>query len=192
MKRIPVAVMGATGLVGLEFLHRLVDHPLFRVAALTASPRSVGKALSEILPREGGTVPFSEERILPTDPDLLASRGVRAVFSALPTVQAGEVESRLREKGVGVFTNASCHRTDQDVPILMADINPDHLQLAKRQSQAFNGGFIVAGPNCSTAGVVSALRPLERWRIRGVSPPPTSLFRGRVEKGSGLCRFSTT
>ena len=189
MKRTPVAVMGATGLVGLEFLRRLEDHPLFRVVALTASPRSIGKTLSEILPREGRAIPFSEERVLPTDPDLLASRGVRAVFSALPTVQAGEVESRLRERGVGVFTNASCHRTDPDVPILMADINPDHLLLAKRQSEAFNGGFIVAGPNCSTAGVVSALRPLERWRIRGVVASTYQSLSGAGRKGVGALQI---
>jgi len=162
MERIPVAVLGATGMVGQWFVRLLADHPWFEIAAVAASERSAGKAYGEavrwILP---GEIPEAV-RELPVVPPRAGIPG-RIVFSALPAEVAGPVEEEFARAGYIVSSNARSHRYDPDVPLLVAEVNPDHLALVERQRRGRGWkGFIVTGSNCSTAQLVLALEPLRR------------------------------
>jgi aspartate-semialdehyde dehydrogenase len=156
--RIPVGVLGATGSVGQRFVQLLSRHPWFRVAALTASERSEGKRYAEAVnwvqvePLDPviGNLP-----VLPTAPGF----DVPIVFSALDSSVAGAAETAFAAAGVMVFTNAKNHRMDLDVPLLVPEVNPDHLGLLDHQSFP-EGGGIVANPNCSTIGLVIPMRAL--------------------------------
>ena len=156
--RIPVGVLGATGSVGQRFVRLLHDHPWFRVAAVTASERSAGRpygeavqwAQEEFLPPE-----IAALEVLPTEPGFDAP----LVFSALDASVAGEVESRFASEGVFVVSNARSHRMDPDVPLLVPEANPGHLDLLDTQSFP-EGGGIVTNPNCSTIGLILPLRAL--------------------------------
>jgi aspartate-semialdehyde dehydrogenase len=156
--RIPVGVLGATGSVGQRFIQLLVRHPWFRVVAVTASERSEGKPYGEAarwvqddpLPPE-----IASLTVLPTEP----GPEVRIVFSALDSSVAGPAETAFAEAGVMVVSNSKNHRMDRDVPLLVPEVNPDHLALLKQQSFP-EGGGIVTNPNCSTIGLVIPLRAL--------------------------------
>jgi len=156
-KRISVGVLGATGSVGQKFIQLLSNHPDFEVKEIAASERSEGKkyieAVNWILP----------EMI----PDNIAKLKIKSVkdnftskllFSALDSSIAGEVEEYYAKKGHIVVSNSKNHRWGTDVPLLIPEVNPDHLKLIKYQK--FNGGAIVTNPNCSTIGLVIALKPL--------------------------------
>ena len=168
--RIKAAILGCTGLVGQHFVRLLADHPDFEIAALAASPRSAGRAYGETASWSiGGAVPAEEAARIVESLDGTAdyaARGIAVVFSALPGSAAGPVETALSRSGRAVFTNASAHRRDADVPILIPEINPGHFELVhpRRRRQS---GFIAAGSNCSTAGL--ALAPLRLFGIRCVS-----------------------
>jgi aspartate-semialdehyde dehydrogenase len=167
--RIPCAVLGATGLVGQHLLRLLEDHPVFEVVVVAASPANAGRLLGEVaawripgeLSERLAGLPLGD----PSREAVLAS-GARVAFSALPAAAAGPLETALRAAGVGVFSNASAHRVDLDVPILIPEVNPEHLELAAAQAARFGGGFIVAGPNCATAGLALALAPIAGHRLR--------------------------
>jgi len=156
--RIPVGVLGATGSVGQRFLQLLHRHPWFRVAAVTASERSEGKPYGEAahwmqeeaLPPEIANLP-----VLPTEPGF----EVPLVFSALDASVAGPAETSFAKAGMMVVSNARNHRMDPDVPLLVPEVNPDHLALLERQDFP-EGGGIVTNPNCSTIGLVVPLRAL--------------------------------
>lgn len=161
--KIPTAVLGATGSVGQRFVTLLADHPWFEIAALTGSERSAGRLYGEAvhwmqeepLPPAVASLP-----VIPTEPGLPA----RWVFSALGGSIAGPLETSLAEAGHVVVTNAGSHRMDPDVPLVVPEVNPDHTALVK--SQRFGSesggtrGAILANPNCSTIGLVMALKPL--------------------------------
>jgi aspartate-semialdehyde dehydrogenase len=157
--RIPVAVLGATGSVGQRMVTLLERHPWFRLGSVTASERSVGRLFQEaanwVLP-----TPIPEEvagmQVYSTGPELEE----RLLFSALDASVAGSVETEYAERGHVVVSNARNHRMDPDVPLLVPEVNPDHLDLVARQS--FGGGAIIANPNCSTIGMALALAPLHR------------------------------
>jgi aspartate-semialdehyde dehydrogenase len=151
MKKIKVAVLGCTGLVGRQFVRLLEDHPFFKIAGLTASAHSAGKQKIAGLPIRETTVA-----------DVLQS-GARVVFSALPAGVAAGLESALRGQGMLVFSNASSHRMDPRVPLLIPEINPEHLAQVKSQQREFPG-FIVTNPNCVVAGLALALGPLMPFR----------------------------
>ncbi len=158
--RIPVGILGATGSVGQRFIRLLDRHPWFRVAAVTASERSEGRpygeavnwAQDEAIPPEVAELP-----VLPTavGPD------VPIVFSALDASVAGPVETAFAASGVMVVTNARNHRMDPDVPLLVPEVNPDHLALLEGQGFP-RGGGIIANPNCSTIGLVVPLQALHQ------------------------------
>jgi aspartate-semialdehyde dehydrogenase len=160
--KIPVVVLGATGTVGQKFIRLLADHPWFEVAAVAASPASVGKMYGE-------AVRWREPTALP---DRIAALPVRPcapplagpiVFSALDADVAGPVEQEFARAGAFVVTNARNHRMDPDVPLLVPEANADHLTLIDRQREARGWtGAILANPNCSTAGLVLALAPLHQ------------------------------
>jgi aspartate-semialdehyde dehydrogenase len=170
--RIKAAILGCTGMVGQHFVRLLADHPDFEIAALAASPRSAGRPYGQAASWSiGGTVPAEEEaRIVETLEGTAgyAARGIAVVFSALPAAAAGPVETALSRSGCAVFTNASAHRRDADVPILIPEINPGHFELVHPRRRR-RPGLIAAGSNCSTAGLALALAPLRLFGIRRVS-----------------------
>ena len=167
MKKTPVAILGATGTVGQRFLTLLEDHPWFEVTALTASERSQGKPYRDAA-RWVQATPLPERfagmEVLPTAPPL----DCPLVFSALDASVAGDVETAFAQAGHLVVSNAKSHRLDADVPLVIPEVNPAHLELARRSPHA--PGAIVANPNCSTIGLVLALKPLaDAFGIKKVS-----------------------
>lgn len=162
MSRLPVAVMGATGTVGQKFIRLLADHPWFQVTVVTASPQSAGKRYADAAHwREPVPIPDSvaDLVVLPSDQPV----DVAIAFSALDAMAAGPIEPAWAKAGAVVVTNASPYRMDPTVPLLVPEVNPEHLGLLGVQRQAKGWpGAIVANPNCSTAGLVLALAPLHR------------------------------
>jgi aspartate-semialdehyde dehydrogenase len=161
--KIKVGILGATGAVGQRFAQLLAGHPWFEIAALTASDRSAGKTYSEAcswLLRGGMPAAVTDMSLIPTEASAIP-KDVRLLFSALPGGKAGAVEEELAAAGFAVSSNASAHRMDPDVPLLIPDVNPDHTALIRVQ-QARRGwrGFIVTNPNCSATHLVCALKPL--------------------------------
>jgi aspartate-semialdehyde dehydrogenase len=161
MKRIPVAVLAATGAVGQRFVQLLANHPWFEVTAVTGSDRTAGGSYGDgvnwVLP---GDVPeeVASLTVQPSEPNL----DVPVVFSALPTAEARELEPVFAAAGYAVVTNASAFRMADDVPLLIPELNPDHTGLICRQQKARNwSGFIVASPNCSTTSIVLPMKVLQ-------------------------------
>ncbi len=159
--KIKVAILGATGAVGQRFVQMLSRHPRFEPSTLAASERSAGKAYGEavhwILP---GGIPegISDQTVLPTDPERIQEQ---LVFSALDSTTAKVTEAAFRRAGRIVVSNASSFRMDPEVPLVIPEINGDHLSLVQDQKNQW-GGAIVTNPNCSTIGLCLALEPLRR------------------------------
>lgn len=161
--KLKVGILGATGAVGQRFAQLLAGHPWFELAALTASDRSAGKRYADAckwLLRGGMPPALADLPVIPTEAAAI-SPDVRLLFSALPGGSAGAVEEALAAAGFAVCSNASAHRMDPDVPLLIPDVNPEHtglipVQKARRGWQ----GFIVTNPNCTTTHLVCALKPL--------------------------------
>ncbi len=160
--RLPVVVLGATGSVGQRFVQLLDGHPWFEVVGLTGSDRSVGQTYGEachwVVP-----VPMPDwargMTVLPTDPERLPAR---IAFSALPTELAGELEPHYARAGLAVCSNASSFRDEPDVPILLPEVNPEHLALIPRQRRERGwSGCIVTNSNCTSAGLTVALKALQ-------------------------------
>lgn len=158
-EKIDVGVLGATGTVGERMVRLLEHHPWFRLAEVGASDRSAGSRL-------GDRVGASEEGPLPED---LADLPLRALdgpwtapvlLSALPSDVAEEAEVRLAAAGHLVVSNASSHRMDADVPLVIPEVNPTHLSLLDSQARRWTGG-LVTNPNCTVAGLALALAPLQ-------------------------------
>lgn len=166
-RKIKVGILGATGAVGQRFIQLLAEHPWFEVAALTASDRSAGKdygAAAKWLIRGGMPAGVGAMRLVPTEPAEIDPE-VRLLFSALPGSPAGQVESELADAGFAVCSNASAHRMDDDVPLLIPDVNPEHtaliqVQKRRRLSAGKKAGYIVTNPNCTSTHLVCALKPL--------------------------------
>src|SRR2546421_58664 len=158
MAKIRVGILGATGTVGQRFLQLLERHPQFTVSALAASDRSQGKPYAEARAwRLPGAVPDAVRGLVVQAPEPPLDCDV--VFSSLPSDVAGPVETRFARAGYGVVTNSSPHRMDDAVPLLIPEVNPDHLALLDA-CKGTGGGFIVANPNCSTVMIALALAPL--------------------------------
>jgi aspartate-semialdehyde dehydrogenase len=161
-QKIPVAVLGANGSVGQRFIQLLDNHPIFQVTALTGSTRSEGRSYREachwILP-EAMPAWAADLVLLPSMPD---RNEWPVVFSALPADVAREVEPFFAEKGSLVCTNASAYRSAPDVPILMPEINPEHVGLVnvQRQKRGWKGG-IAANSNCTSTGLAITLKALD-------------------------------
>ncbi len=183
--KIKVAVLGATGLVGQRFVRLLADHPWFEIGALTASARSAGRiygaAVSWTL---GGNVPRAAAgmEILLSSARSLIETGIAIAFDALPAATARGVETKLRDGGLAVFSNASAHRMDEDVPILVPEVNGDHIELARGQIER-HGGFIIANSNCTTSGLVLALKPFEPFGIKTVIATSYQAISGAGRRG---------
>jgi aspartate-semialdehyde dehydrogenase len=157
-QKINVAILGATGSVGQKFIELLSNHPWFNIAELAASDRSAGKKYSEAVNwvmQSQLDKNISEMVVQKCEPNLKS----KIVFSALDASVAGEIEEDFARNGYVVISNARNHRFDDDVPLLIPEVNPDHLDLIHQQK--FGNGFIVTNPNCSTIGLVMALKPLQ-------------------------------
>lgn len=158
--RIPVAILGATGSVGQRFIQLLANHPWFRVHEVVASDRSAGKTY-------GTAADWRLETLVPDDVLGLTVKplGVelesKLLFSGLDSSVAGEAEEQYASRGCAVISNSKNHRMDADVPLLIPEINADHLASIDAQRK-HRDGYIVTNPNCSVMGLAIALAPLER------------------------------
>lgn len=158
--KIPVAVLGATGAVGQRFVQLLENHPLFEVTALAASERSAGRRYADacrwVIP---GDPPASLKEMIVSP--LEANLPARLVFSALPADVARILEPQFAQAGYAVCSNASAFRYEADVPLVIPEVNSDHLALIAKQRETRGWpGFIITNPNCSTTGIVMPLKPL--------------------------------
>lgn len=158
MRKYKVGILGATGAVGQKFVEVLDGHPWFEIAALAASERSAGKRYRDAANWIGSKpIPsaVADQEVVRSEPTF----DVDFVFSGLDAGVAGEIEQQFASAGIPVISNARNHRMVEDVPLLIPEVNPDHTALVRQQKWE-NGGFIVTNPNCSTVGLVCALRPL--------------------------------
>ena len=160
--QIPVAVLGATGSVGQRFVSLLDNHPWFKVVALAASDRSVGLKYSQAARwvLDGPMPEYAREMVVvPASTDCVEAK---IVFSALHTEVASEVEPQFARAGAAVCSNASSYRRGEDVPLLLPEINADHIQLVRYQRQTSGwSGAIVTNPNCTSTGLTITLKALD-------------------------------
>jgi aspartate-semialdehyde dehydrogenase len=172
VKKLRAGILGATGTVGQRFIQLLEPHPQFEVTALAASDRSQGKRYEDACAwRLPGELPRSVARFLveaphpPLDCDL--------VFSSLPSEIPRAEEQAFARAGYPVISNSSAYRMETDVPLLIPEVNHDHVNLLayqRSQRNHRNGGFIVTNPNCSTIVLALALAPLHaRFKIVAVA-----------------------
>jgi aspartate-semialdehyde dehydrogenase len=176
--------MGATGIVGQYFVRTLDDHPYFELSLVTASERSEGLEyrtatdwiVSERIPDEA-----EQLRVAKTDAEIIASHEVDLVFSALPSGPAYDIEAALASRGLPVFSNAGAHRMDAHVPILIPEINSEHLGLIHYQER--DGGYIVTNSNCSVSGLVFGLKPLMPFVINAVTVSTYQALSGAGRNG---------
>ena len=157
----PIGILGATGMVGQRFIQLLENHPWFEVAWLAASDRSSGKTYSEAAKwRLGTPVPerIARMTVAPADPQ----GAPKIIFAALDAAIARELEPRFAAAGCAVVSNSSAYRMAANVPLVIPEINAEHLHLIEEQaSRHESGGYMVTNPNCSTIGLVMALKPIE-------------------------------
>ena len=160
--KIPVAVLGATGAVGQRFVSLLAGHPWFEIASVTGSERSQGQPYGEtvkwLLP---GEIPPAVREMVIERTDAVPSK-IQLVFSALPSRVALEAEPELASRGHLVCSNASAHRMGPDIPLLIPEINADHLALIDHQrAQRGWPGLIVTSPNCASTAIVFPLKAMD-------------------------------
>jgi aspartate-semialdehyde dehydrogenase len=163
MEKYRVGILGSTGVVGQRLIERLDGHPWFETRGLGASERSVGRTYRDATRWALGSTP----------PERVLAQTVRAcrsaefddcdlVFSALDRDIAQEVEPEFADAGLAVVSNSAAFRHGVDVPLIVPEINPDHLALVDAQRQRTGAGYIVTNPNCSTTGLALAMAPLQR------------------------------
>ena len=160
--KIPVGILGATGIVGQRFVQMLENHPWFEVAWLAASDRSEGRAYAEAARwRLKTSIParVAKMKLSPASPD----GAPKTIFAALDAAIAAELEPRFAEAGCAVVSNSSALRMQADVPLVIPEVNGEHIKLLECQAwRRKSGGFVVTNPNCSAIGLVLALAPLEQ------------------------------
>jgi aspartate-semialdehyde dehydrogenase len=166
--RIPVGILGATGVVGQRFVQMLENHPWFEVAWLAASDRSEGRPYKEAARWRMKTplpTAVAEMIVSPAKPE----GAPRVIFAALDASIAAEVEPRFADAGHAVVTNSSALRMKGDVPLVIPEVNPGHIKMLECQaSRRKSKGFVVTNPNCSAIGLVMALAPLQQFGIETV------------------------
>lgn len=162
MNHAKVAVLGATGTVGQAFVRLLETHPWFRLTEVVARERQAGTSYGDAL---GWAGPARDLPIRTPGDDLDAD----ICFSALPGGKAAEIERSLADRGYRVFTNARDLRMEPDVPIVVPEVNPEHLLLIENQtSRTRGGGFVVANGNCTSILLAMVVKPLdERYGVEG-------------------------
>lgn len=160
-KKLRVGILGATGMVGQRFIQLLETHPQFEITALAASDRSQGKTFAEACTwRLAGEMPSFARSMIVAAPQ--PPLDCELVFSSLPGDIAREAEGSFAAAGYPVISNSSAYRMDRDVPLLIPEVNSEHLKLLDEQQRNGNRqhGFIVTNPNCSTIMLALALAPL--------------------------------
>src|ERR1051326_8743194 len=166
--RIEVGILGATGMVGQHFVKFLQNHPWFDLKWLGASDRSAGKHYSAATAWHlGGATPDSVANLIVEESK--PGNAPRLLFSAMDASVATDIERAFAQAGHVVVSNSKNHRMDADVPLLVPEVNPDHLKLVPGQ-QRLRGwkGQIVTNPNCSTVVLTMALGPLKQFGITKV------------------------
>jgi aspartate-semialdehyde dehydrogenase len=166
MERRKVGILGATGMVGQRFIQLLNNHPWFEIAWLAASDRSAGKTYGEACKWKLDTplpARIAAMAVMPNIPDGTPDDELpKIIFAALDADVARELEPKFAAAGCAVVSNSSAFRMQPDVPLVVPEVNADHLALIERQSwRRESGGFIVTNPNCCAIGLVLALKPLE-------------------------------
>jgi aspartate-semialdehyde dehydrogenase len=168
MERRKVGILGATGMVGQRFIQLLNNHPWFEITWLAASDRSAGKTYGEAcrwkldtpLPKK-----IAEMTVQPNVPELCEGELPKIIFAALDADIARDLEPRFAAAGCAVISNSSAFRMVADVPLVVPEVNADHLDLIEtqvwRKANGGKGGYIVTNPNCCAIGLVLALKPLE-------------------------------
>jgi len=158
----PIGILGATGMVGQRFIQLLERHPWFEVAWLAASDRSSGKKYGDAAKWRLDT-PLPERIANITVAPAEAAGAPKIIFAALDAGIARELEPRFADAGCAVVSNSSAYRMAPSVPLVIPEINAEHLHLIEEQaSRKASGGYMVTNPNCSTIGLVMALKPLEQ------------------------------
>jgi aspartate-semialdehyde dehydrogenase len=188
MERRNVGILGATGMVGQRFIQLLAQHPWFEITWLAASDRSAGKRYAEAcrwkldtpLPKR-----IAEMTLQPNVPEGAVGELPKIIFAALDADVARELEPKFAAVGCAVISNSSAFRMTRDVPLVVPEVNADHLGLIEYQSwrrdaaEGSKGGYIVTNPNCSAIGLVLPLKPLaDRFGIE-------SLFVSTMQAVSG-------
>lgn len=163
MKKYRVGILGATGTVGQRFVQLLENHPQFEITALAASDRSIGKPFAEACAwKLAGEMPerIKGIEVQPIEPPLDCD----FVFSSLPSSVARETEEKFARAGYPVISNSSSFRMEEDVPLLIPEINHQHLKLidVQKEKRGFDKGFIVTNPNCAVVSFAPALAALHR------------------------------
>ncbi len=167
-RKIEVGILGATGMVGQHFIKFLQGHPWFDLTWLGASDRSAGKKYRDAAKWHlGGETPASVADLAVRESK--PGHAPKLVFSAMDASVATEIEQAFAAAGHVVVSNSRNHRMDRDVPLLVPEVNPDHLGLI-RQQRAHRGweGCIATNPNCSTVGLTMSLAPLKQFGIARV------------------------
>jgi len=161
-KKLHVGILGATGIVGQRFIQMLEHHPWFEVSWLAASDRSEGRAYAEAARwRLKTAIPaaIAKMKVSPAKPE----GAPKIIFAALDAGIARELEPQFADSGCAVVSNSSALRMQADVPLVIPEVNGDHIQLIAKQSwYTKSGGYVVTNPNCSAIGLVLALAPLHR------------------------------
>jgi len=161
--KLKVGILGATGMVGQRFIQLLEEHPWFEIGALMASSRSAGKMYKEVAKwylKEGIPKGISEMIVEEIDKKVIEKFDLDLVFSAIPSDIAREIEGSFALE-IPVFSNTATYRMDDDVPLIIPEVNPEHLSLIKKQKEKRGwDGFIVTNPNCTTIGLVIPLKPI--------------------------------
>jgi aspartate-semialdehyde dehydrogenase len=169
MSRIRVAVLGATGVAGQQFLACLADHPMFEVVKVGASERSAGKKYGDAIKDAGGKVSWFAKcplaphlaALMVEDAAQMTCDGLDLVFTAVESDAAKILEPRFAEK-IPVVSTASAYRYEPDVPVFLPAVNLDHVGLIDMQRRRRGWkGFITPGPNCTTTGLAITLKPLD-------------------------------
>jgi aspartate-semialdehyde dehydrogenase len=166
---IKVGILGATGNVGQRFIQQLAGHPWFEITALAASERSAGKPYEQVAKWRLDTDLPEEVKgltVVPTKPEAVDAD---IVFSALPAEDAIKIEADFAKAGMIVCSNASSHRMEKDIPLVIPEVNPEHLGLIDVQKKKRKwDGAIITNPNCSTIMMVVTLKPLMKFGIENI------------------------
>ena len=161
----PIGILGATGMVGQRYIQLLEDHPLFEITWLAASDRSSGKTYGEAAKWRLDT-PLPERiakmTVSPAEPPSSSNAAPKVIFASIAAAIAREMEPKFAAAGCAVISNSSAFRMAPNVPLVIPEVNAEHLHLIEEQPwRKESGGYLVTNPNCSTIGLVMALKPLE-------------------------------
>jgi aspartate-semialdehyde dehydrogenase len=160
-KKYPIGILGATGMVGQRYIQLLENHPWFEITWLAASDRSSGKTYGEAAKWRLDT-PLPERIAKMTVAAADPAGAPKIIFASVDAAFARELEPKFAAAGCAVLSNSSAFRMTPNVPLVIPEINAEHLHLIEEQpSRKQSGGYMVTNPNCSTIGLVMALKPLE-------------------------------